>query len=79
MTEVRMEVAVSRVRAPVSVGAAYNVIGGQPYEGSYEVTPTTAAVTLDTRGRYMTDDLVVNPIPSNYGLITWDGITLTVS
>lgn len=79
MVEVHMDVAASRVRAPVTIGAAYNVVGGQPYEGEYEVTPTTAAVTLNTRNRYLTQNVVVNPIPSNYGLITWDGNVMTVS
>lgn len=50
-----------------------------PYIGDYEVTPGPAAVRLDTRHKYMTDDLVINPIPSNYGLVTWDGAVLTVS
>ena len=27
----------------------------------------------------MASDVTVNPIPSNYGLITWDGSVLTVS
>lgn len=79
MIEVHMDVAASRVRAPVSIGAAYNVVGGQPYEGEYEVTPTTTPITLQTKDRYLTDYLVVNPIPSNYGLITWDGNVMTVS
>ena len=49
------------------------------YEGSYQVTPTTTAQTLGTEGLLMTADLVIEPIPSNYGLITWNGATLTVS
>ena len=49
------------------------------YEGSYEITPSAEAQTIPTRNLRMTDDLVVNPIPSNYGLITWNGSTLTVS
>lgn len=49
------------------------------YEGPYEVTPTTTAQTLATRGLLSTADIVVNPIPSNYGLIQWNGAVLTVS
>lgn len=79
MVEVHMDVAATRVRAPATIGVAYNIVGGTPYEGAYEVTPTAAGVTLQTKGKYLVDDLVVNPIPQNYGLITWDGITLTVS
>lgn len=50
-----------------------------PYEGSYEVTPSDQPQTLPTEMKEMIRDLVINPIPSNYGLITWNGTTLTVS
>ena len=50
-----------------------------PYTGSYEVTPSEVAQTLPTAGAGMEQDIVVNPIPSNYGLITWNGSTITVS
>lgn len=49
------------------------------YEGSYSITPTSETQTLQTEHLMMADNLTVNPIPSNYGLITWDGSTLTVS
>lgn len=49
------------------------------YDGPYEVTPTNVAQTLATRGLLSTADIVVNPIPSNYGLIVWNGAVLTVS
>lgn len=49
------------------------------YQGSYTVTPSNAVQTLPTNGMLMSGDLKVNPIPSNYGLITWNGSTLTVS
>ena len=49
------------------------------YAGAYEVTPSAQTQTLDTNGLMMTANVTVNPIPTNYGLITWDGSTLTVS
>lgn len=49
------------------------------YTGAYEVTPTQGTQVLDTRNLMMTSNVTVNPIPSNYGLITWNGSTLTVS
>lgn len=52
---------------------------GFPYEGSYFVTPTRETQTLPTRNKVLLDDIEVAPIPDNYGLITWDGSTLTVS
>lgn len=49
------------------------------YEGEYEVTPSDETQTLDTDSLYMRGNITINPIPSNYGLITWNGSILTVS
>lgn len=49
------------------------------YEGDYVVTPSPESVTLPTEGMSMRSNVIINPIPSNYGLITWNGSTLTVS
>lgn len=49
------------------------------YQGDYTVTPSPEAQTLETEGLMMTHNVTINPIPSNYGLITWNGSTLTVS
>lgn len=51
----------------------------QTYTGEYEVTPSADTQTLDTTGLRMMRPVVVNPIPQNYGLITWNGSFLTVS
>lgn len=55
------------------------IVHGDPYTGDYEVTPSSETQTLSTNGLFMQADVIINPIPSNYGLITWDGSTLTVS
>lgn len=49
------------------------------YDGPMEITPTQETQTLDTEMKSVLGDIVVNPIPNNYGLITWNGTTLTVS
>lgn len=49
------------------------------YTGPYEVTPSGAEQVLETDTFYMNSNIVINPVPSNYGLITWDGSTITVS
>ena len=49
------------------------------YDGAYEVTPTRETQTLQTASKVLAQNVTINPIPSNYGLITWDGHTLTVS
>lgn len=70
---------------PAAVGVGFGnpvarrAVERDPYEGDYIVTPGAAAIVIPTNGKRMTDDFIVNPIPSNYGLITWNGSTLTVS
>ncbi len=49
------------------------------YEGAYEFTPTDEPQTIAIENKRATQNITINPIPSNYGLITWDGATLTVS
>ena len=58
---------------------ARDYVGCEPYVGNYEVTPTTEDQILHTNNFRMTRDLTVKAIPNNYGLITWDGTTITVS
>ena len=49
------------------------------YEGANEITPSETEQILQTKNFRMTENITINPIPSNYGLITWDGSTITVS
>lgn len=49
------------------------------YDGPTEVTPGEDRQVLRTANKTVIQDIIVNPIPSNYGLITWNGSTLTVS
>lgn len=49
------------------------------YTGAVEVTPSSETQVLDTAEYYMKSNITIKPIPNNYGLITWDGSTLTVS
>lgn len=63
--------------ATISTPVAYSPL--PHYEGAYVVTPTRETQTLMTKERAMTANVIINPIPSNYGLITWNGSSLTVS
>lgn len=49
------------------------------YDGEIEFTPSEEEQIIHTQGTSVMTDLRINPIPSNYGLITWNGVTLTVS
>lgn len=48
------------------------------YDGSYEVTPSDNAQTLNTGNTILTENIVINPVPSTYGRLTWNGAYLTV-
>lgn len=50
-----------------------------PYEGRYIVTPTSETQILETEHYRMTENIVINPIPSDYGRITWSGAGIRVS
>lgn len=54
-------------------------IGGDYYTGPTVFTPTNEVQRIATKDLAMPDDVTINAIPDNYGLISWDGSTLTVS
>lgn len=76
-----LQVKIDAARVDVSLGNCIvkEYVDTEAYIGEYEVTPSSETQTLDTTGKRMTRPVVVNPIPSNYGLITWNGSFLTVS
>lgn len=49
------------------------------YTGPTSVTPSAQAQTLHTKDTALLSDITIGAIPQNYGLITWNGSTLTVS
>lgn len=65
----------------VSLSVEGGYIGGseREYRGSYYVRPAPIEQVLETSGKAMAHDVTIGAIPSNYGLITWNGSTLTVS
>lgn len=55
-------------------------VGEYPvYAGEYEITPSLETQTLETAYRVLTSNVVIAPIPSNYGKISYDGSTLTIT
>ena len=85
MAEVRLTVTPDpalrlKVDAGPSIRLGCGYAPGPPdYAGPYEITPAESAQTLATAGLGMIADVVVAPIPNNYGLVTWDGSVLLVS
>lgn len=49
------------------------------FTGEYEYTPGSAEQIIEIAGLRAGNNITINPIPQNYGLITWNGSTLTVS
>ena len=54
-------------------------ITNDPYDGSYVVTPGQGVQILNTKNLVCNDNITIEAIPSNYGLVTWNGSILTVS
>ena len=55
------------------------VIEKESYSGPYIVVPSKYAQVLNTEDKFLDSNITVEAIPSNYGLITWNGAVLTVS
>ena len=76
---VDVSIAPQAVGVSTGIPIARDYVERPAYEGSYEITPTTVEQVIPTKNLRMTDDITVAAIPQNYGLITWNGSTLTVS
>lgn len=76
-----VKVSVNPATVGLSLGnpIARDYVDREPYTGEYTVTPSAEEQVLQTENLRMTDNITIEPIPQNYGLITWDGSTITVS
>lgn len=74
-----MDVTSSEETIGMDIGAEYAMSNTDPFEGSYEYTPSEQTQTIPIEDLRATQDIVINPIPSNYGLITYNGVSITVS
>lgn len=64
----------------INLTSDLSVIDKYPtYDGPYTVTPTQETQTLEIQNKRATENITINPIPDNYGLITWNGSFITVS
>ena len=50
----------------------------ESFHGEYIFTPTDEPQEIETAKKYMAKNIVIEPIPSNYGHIEWDGAILKV-
>ena len=77
--KVPMVVSGSGIVVGMNISATYGIMPVDTYDGETTVTPSDKEQALPTAGLFMKSDVIINPIPSNYGLIEWNGSTLTVS
>ena len=77
--EVTVSIGAPSVNVSTGTPIARDYVERDPYTGEYTVTPSSEEQVLRTKNLRMTDDITINPIPSNYGLITWNGSVITVS
>lgn len=78
-SEVSISMEVSHDSQSVEMGMETEVVMSPKYRGLYEFTPSEEQQIVRIEGKMAEENIVIDPIPNNYGLITWDGRTLTVS
>lgn len=49
------------------------------YTGPYEFTPTRETQKVSIARKQATEDIIIHPIPQNYGLVTYNGSIITIS
>ncbi len=74
-----LTIGASEVTFEASIGAEYAMVSADTYDGEYIFTPSDEAQTIVTTNKLLLDNIVINPVPSNYGKIEWNGSYLTVS
>lgn len=75
----RLDATLSGVQSLTATLSLPQAVAVDEYSGPYEFTPGNAPQVVDIANKKATADITIGPIPDNYGLITWDGSTLTVS
>lgn len=76
---ISVEIGSAKVTASTGMPIIKEYVECPTYDGTYEVTPSSEVQTMEVKDKRMTDNIIINPIPQNYGLITWNGSFLTVS
>lgn len=80
-TTCRFELEVSETEISFGVDVEQSIVfDPHPvYTGTTSVNPGVNAVTLQTAGKILNADIVIQPVSSRWGRITWNGSYLTVS
>ncbi len=67
------------VRGGLSVVCNLGPLNVDIYDDEIVFTPVEEEQVVLTAGKFLQTNITINPIPSNYGLITWNGSTIRVS
>lgn len=51
----------------------------EKYDGPYEFTPSAQTQVIPIAEKKALANIIIKPVPQNYGRITWNGSVLTVS
>ena len=60
------------------VGTDISYATNEPFDGSYEYIPSEETQTVSIEGKRATENIIIRPIPSNYGRVAWTGTVLTL-
>lgn len=64
---------------PAAIQIASVEFPEETYEGEYTFTPSAEAQTIAINGKVALHNITIQPIPSNYGLVSWNGATLSIT
>lgn len=67
------------IEAEADGSIVINKIEADEFEGAYEYTPTQNTQIIEIAQKKAVQNITINPIPQNYGLITWNGAYLHIS
>lgn len=78
-TCIPVTVSADKVELKTSLNVGYHLVESQKYKGGYRFIPSENEQVVQTANRVLLDNIVIAPIPSNWGRISYNGSYLTVS
>lgn len=86
-----MEQITAKIHAKQTVKATVNVANtivgklvfretsAEKYTGKYRFTPANKIQVIESENKLLLQNVIIEPIPKNYGLITWNGSYMKIS
>ena len=63
----------------IDFGEVIKVTDAEYFDGAYDYTPTNEAQVIEIEGLAARQNITIEAIPENYGLISYNGSSLMVS